>query len=64
MLNSGLKDCNKIKRMKPYLNLALLSLDWLDHGRERYSQNKPGEDLYNQPLNTFQGEYCTHIDDI
>ena len=20
--------------MKPYLNLALLSLDWLDHGRE------------------------------
>jgi len=52
--------------MKPYLNLAFLSLDWLDHahGGERHSQNKPGEDLYNQPLNIFQGEYCTHVDDI
>ena len=50
--------------MKPYLNLALLSLDWLDHGRERYSQNKPREDLYNQPFNICQGECCAYVDDI
>ena len=50
--------------MKPHLNLALLSLDWLDHGRERYSQNKPGEDLYNQPFNICQGECYAYVDDI
>ena len=35
--------------MKPYLNLALLSKDWLDHGRDSRSQSRARRRLY-QPF--------------
>ena len=39
----------KIIEMKPYLNLALLSKDWLDHGRDSRSQSRASRRLY-QPF--------------
>lgn len=51
----------KIERMKPYLNLAYLSKDWMVDGRTREREevrvSKHRRLFLCQPFNIFQGEY-------